>query len=307
MPTMSRIAFLLTFVLLLALPQIQAQQKSSDLQEQNLRGKVKSMEEWEYGDAEVIAGKGVYIDEGTEVVSHHICQFNRRGNLEEEKSFDSEGKMIGKNKYKYSEVGDLMESSEHNAKGKCCGRNVYAYNSHRQFATLTLFLSDGSIETATYHYSKERLLDSITWNNPVRRKEFFRYNGKGQLCEKQLFEDGKQVERNEFVYDGQGNIIEESRTTADGKRHKTLSTYDDTGRLQSVIQQDENGRQESRTCWEYDQYGNILVETWYNEENIRNVRSTCEYTYDAQGNWTQQIWFDDGKPFSVTRRKITYY
>jgi hypothetical protein len=49
------------------------------------------------------------------------------------------------------------------------------------------------------------------------------------------------------------------------------------------------------------------VETWYNEENIRNVRSTCEYTYDAQGNWTQQIWFDDGNPFSVTRRKITYY
>ena len=303
----NRIAIFLPVFLWLLLP-LKAQQKHSDLREQNLQGKVKSVEEWEYGDFEVIAGKGVYFDEGTEVVSHHICQFNRRGNLEEEKSFDSEGKMIGKNKYKYSEVGDLMEAAEYNEKGKCFGRNVYTYNSYRQFATLTVFRSDGGIETGIYHYGPNRRLDSIVWSGGgTDKKEVYRYDEKQQLAEKQLFDKGKHKEKSEFRYDVQGRIIEETNTTADGKRHKTLSTYDNTGRLQSVTQQDENGRQESRTCWEYDQYGNILVETWYNEENIRNVRSTCEYTYDAQGNWTQQIWFDDGKPFSVTRRKITYY
>lgn len=303
----NRIAIFLPVFLWLLLP-LKAQQKQSDLREQNLQGKVKSVEEWEYGDVEVIAGKGVYIDEGTEVVSHHLSQFNRRGNLEEEKTFDSEGRMIGKSKYKYSEVGDLMEAAEYNEKGKCFGRNVYTYNSYRQFATLTVFRSDGGIETGIYHYGPNRRLDSIVWSGGgTDKKEVYRYDEKQQLAEKQLFDKGKQKEKSEFRYDGQGRIIEETNTTADGKRHKTLSTYDNTGRLQSVTQQDENGRQESRTCWEYDQYGNILVETWYNEENIRNVRSTCEYTYDAQGNWTQQIWFDDGKPFSVTRRKITYY
>ena len=307
MQLMNRIAILLPLFLWIVLP-MQAQQKQSDLREQNLQGKVKSVEEWEYGDFEVIAGKGVYIDEGTEVVSHHLSQFNRRGNLEEEKTFDSEGRMIGKSKYKYSEVGDLMEAAEYNEKGKCFGRNVYTYNSYRQFATLTVFRSDGGIETGIYHYGPNRRLDSIVWSGGgTDKKEVYRYDEKQQLAEKQLFDRGKQKEKSEFRYDGQGRIIEETNTTADGKRHKTLSTYDNTGRLQSVTQQDENGRQESRTCWEYDQYGNILVETWYNEENIRNVRSTCEYTYDAQGNWTQQIWFDDGKPFSVTRRKITYY
>lgn len=307
MQSMNRIAILLPLFLWMVLP-MQAQQKQSDLREQNLQSKVKSVEEWEYGDVEVIAGKGVYIDEGTEVVSHHLSQFNRRGNLEEEKTFDSEGRMIGKSKYKYSEVGDLMEAAEYNEKGKCFGRNVYTYNSYRQFATLTVFRSDGGIETGIYHYGPNRRLDSIVWSGGgTDKKEVYRYDEKQQLAEKQLFDKGKQKEKSEFRYDGQGRIIEETNTTADGKRHKTLSTYDNTGRLQSVTQQDENGRQESRTCWEYDQYGNILVETWYNEENIRNVRSTCEYTYDAQGNWTQQIWFDDGKPFSVTRRKITYY
>ena len=101
---MNRIAILLPLFLWIVLP-MQAQQKQSDLREQNLQGKVKSVEEWEYGDVEIIAGKGVYVDEGTEVVSHHLSQFNRRGNLAEETSFDSEGKMIGKSKYKYSEVG----------------------------------------------------------------------------------------------------------------------------------------------------------------------------------------------------------
>ena len=306
MQLMNRIAILPPLFLWIVLP-MQAQQKQSDLREQNLQGKVKSVEEWEYGDVDIIAGKQVHIDEETEVVSHHLSQFNRRGNLEEEKSFDSEGKMIGKSKYKYSEVGDLMESSEHNEKGKCCGRNVYTYNSYRQFSTLTVFLSDGSIETGSYHYGPNKRLDSIVWNNPGRRKELFRYNEKQKLCEKQLFEKGKQVEKSEFRYDEQGRIIEETHTTSDGRRHTTLSAYDSQGRLQSVTQQGKDGGQESRTCWEYDRYGNMLVETWYNEENIRNVRSTCEYTYDAQGNWTQQIWYDDGKPFSVTRRKITYY
>ena len=307
MQIINRIAILLPLFLWMVLP-MQAQQKQSDLREQNLQGKVKSVEEWEYGDVDIIAGKQVHIDEETEVVSHHLSQFNRRGNLEEEKSFDSEGKMIGKSKYKYSEVGDLMESSEHNEKGKCCGRNVYTYNSYRQFSTLTVFRSDGGIETGVYHYGPNKRLDSIVWSGGgTDKKEVYRYDEKQQLSEKQLFDKGKQVEKTEFRYDGQGRIIEETHTTSDGRRHTTLSAYDSQGRLQSVTQQGKDGGQESRTCWEYDSYGNILVETWYNEENIRNVRSTCEYTYDAQGNWTQQIWYDDGKPFSVTRRKITYY
>lgn len=307
MQIINRIAILPPLFLWMVLP-MQAQQKQSDLREQNLQGKVKSVEEWEYGDFEIIAGKGVYVDEGTEVVSHHLSQFNRRGNLEEEKSFDSEGRMIGKSKYKYSEVGDLMEAAEYNEKGKCFGRNVYTYNSYRQFSTLTVFRSDGGIETGVYHYGPNKRLDSIVWSGGgTDKKEVYRYDEKQQLAEKQLFDKGKQVEKSEFRYDGQGRIIEETHTTPDGRRHTTLSAYDSQGRLQSVTQQGKDGGQESRTCWEYDRYGNILVETWYNEENIRNVRSTCEYTYDAQGNWTQQIWYDDGKPFSVTRRKITYY
>ena len=307
MQIINRIAILLPLFLWMVLP-MQAQQKQSDLREQNLQGKVKSVEEWEYGDVDIIAGKQVHIDEETEVVSHHLSQFNRRGNLEEEKSFDSEGRMIGKSKYKYSEVGDLMEAAEYNEKGKCFGRNVYTYNSYRQFSTLTVFRSDGGIETGVYHYGPNKRLDSIVWSGGgTDKKEVYRYDEKQQLAEKQLFDKGKQVEKSEFRYDGQGRIIEETHTSPDGRRHTTLSAYDSEGRLQSVTQQGKDGGQESRTCWEYDRYGNMLVETWYNEENIRNVRSTCEYTYDAQGNWTQQIWYDDGKPFSVTRRKITYY
>ncbi|MBO4282823.1 MAG: hypothetical protein J5873_06495 [Bacteroidales bacterium] len=299
--------FPLLFACLLLATPLHAQKRNSDLREQNLQGKVKSVEEWEYGNAEIQEGGRVQVDEETEVLSHHLSLYNRRGNVEEEKSFDSEGKLIGKNKYKYSEVGDLMESSEHNERGKCSGRDVYTYNSYRQFATLTIFRSDGSMQTGTYHYGPDKRLDSIVWNGSTKRKEVFRYDAKKQLIEKQISEKGKLVEKTEYRYDGQGNVVEETHTAADGKRHKTLSAYDSQGRLQSVTQQGKDGLQESKTYWEYDNYGNISVEIWYNEENIQNVRSTCEYTYDAQGNWTRQIWYDDGKVFSVSQRKITYY
>lgn len=297
---------LLPLLALLIVAPLAAQKKNNDLHEQNLLGKVKSVEEWEYN-AETADGK-VVIDKEMGAVSHHMTQFNRRGNVEEEKSYDSEGKQIGKTKYKYSEVGDLMESSEYNEKGKCFGRSVYTYNSYRQPATLTLFRSDGTMETGTYHYGSAKQLDSLVWKGGKSiRREIYLYNKALQLSEKQVLEGGQCTERTSYQYDEAGRIVKETHSTADGKQHSTLSAYDADGRLKSVTQQGAAGLQESRTCWEYDKNGNILVETWYNEHNVRNVRSTCEYTYDEEGNWTQQLWYDDGKAFSIIQRKLIYY
>lgn len=289
---------------LLSLP---AQKKTSELQDQNLQGKVRTLEETEYN-AEEVNGKAV-IDQEAGPSSHHLTEFTRRGNIAEEKSFDSENRLISKNRNKYNEVGDLYESNEYNEKGKLCGRTTYTYNSYRQYAVQTIFLSDGSMETGNYCYGNDKLLDSVVWQcGELFRKETFHYNAQGLADEKQVYEGTELKSRTCCRYDAQGRLTEEFREEpADGKKNRTMYTYDENGRIRSVTRKDANERQESRTCWEYDTYGNILVETWYNEDDRQTVRSTCEYTYDAQGNWTQQIWYDDGRAFTITQRTITYY
>lgn len=285
---------------------VQAQKKTTELAEQNLQGKVRTLEEFEYN-AETRDGK-VSIDREMGATSHHLTTFNRRGNIEEEKSFDSEKRMISKSKYKYSEVGDLMESSEYNEKNKLCGRIVYTYNSYRQYATQTVFLSDGSMEKGNYFYSGARLLDSTVWQTEDRKRvESCLYNAQKLLSEKSISDNGKWVEKTTYRYNAQGQASEETFTSAEGKARHTLYTYDEKGRILSITQQDMNGRQESRCCWTYDTYGNLLTETWYDENDRQTVHSHCVYTYDAQGNWTQQIWYDDGKAFTITERNITYF
>lgn len=302
---MGRKALLLLAAVLL-LTDVQAQKKTTETAEQNLQGRVRTLEEFEYN-AETRDGT-VSKDEEMGATSHHLTTFNRRGNIEEEKSFDSEKHMISKSKYKYSEVGDLMESSEYNEKNKLCGRIVYTYNSYRQYATQTVFLSDGSMEKGSYFYSSARLLDSTVWQTEgKKRMESYLYNAKQLLDEKNIFENGKWMEKNVYRYNAQGLIAEENFTSAEGKAHRTLYTYDEKDRILSISQQDGNGRQESRCCWTYDPYGNLLTETWYDENDRQTVHSHCEYTYDTQGNWTRQVWYDDGKAFTITERNITYF
>ena len=295
--------FLAAFLLL---TDIQAQKKTTEAAEQNLQGRVRTLEEFEYN-AETKDGT-VSKDEEMGATSHHLTTFNRRGNIEEEKSFDSEKRMISKSRYKYSEVGDLMESSEYNEKNKLCGRIAYTYNSYRQYATQTVFLSDGSMEKGSYFYSSARLLDSTVWQTEDRKRvESCRYDDRKLLSEKSISDNGKWVEKTVYRYNAQGQASEETCTSAEGKVRHTLYTYDEKGRILSITQQDGNGRQESRCCWTYDSYGNLLTETWYDENDRQTVHSHCDYTYDAQGNWTRQVWYDDGKAFTITERNITYF
>lgn len=290
----------------LLLQGVQAQKKTSEAAELNLQGKVRTLEEFEYN-AETRDG-GVFTDEEMGATSHHLMYFNRRGNIEEEKSFDSEKRMISKSKYKYSEVGDLMESSEYNEKNKCCGRTVNTYNSYRQYAVQTVFLSDGSMEKGSYYYNSGKVLDSVVWQSEGKKRvEICRYDGQKLLLEKNISEDGKWLEKTTYRHNAQGLAVEESFRSAEGKAYRRLYTYDGNGRILSITQQDGNGKQENRCSWTYDNYGNMLSETWYDENDRQTVHSTMQYTYDAQGNWTQQIWYDDGKAFTITQRNITYF
>jgi len=106
----------------------------------------------------------------------------------------------------------------------------------------------------------------------------YEYDPNGKMISRTRFMSALSEERSVFRYDNHGNPIEE--TTEDSNREAGI---------------DENG--ELRTA----------------AENTRKYQTRFEYTYDAQGNWTERIVWNRHEPnpdlqrSNVERREISYY
>ena len=297
---------------------VQAQQKESEWQLQSLQGKVKIIEEKEYAatlQTASIQGEKTdfssYIDTGTGVVSHQWTQFTRKGHIAEEKFFDEKARVTARTVYKYNEMGDLTEMVEYNERGKKSGKTLYTYNSNRQFATETVFLSDGSMESAVYYYNTSHLLDSVVWKTPQgTRVEANRYNARKQIVEKFYFENRHLKEKRTFTFQLEGDLLlEEAYWNGNGTLdHRFTYSYDAHRQLTAVTKWDKAGKMESINSWEYDAYGNITSDTWRNElgETVSLVRYL--YRYDEQHNWVWQMSLDENqRPNSIMERVLTYY
>ena len=58
----------------------------------------------------------------------------------------------------------------------------------------------------------------------------------------------------------------------------------------------------------YDDKGNMIEESKYNESNIFRDKTTWKYEYDKNGNWTKRTQYtSDGVDFNVDERVIVYY
>ncbi len=324
-----------------------AQEMVPEREQMHLQGKVKSLEEREYSAYEKTKPDGTrefFKDEETGIVSHQWTAFTRRGNVSEERIYDESGRVAAKTVYKYSETGDLMELHEYNEKGKKCGKTLFTYTSHRKYATQTVFLSDGSVEVATYYYDpkfpKLDLLDSVVWKTPTEtRVEICLYckhqsvggcatpPGKplasqlGPLLEKIWLVNGEMKKKVVYNNDNEGKFLSEyyEEIGKDKEERYSLSyTYDAQNRMTSVKRYDETKEWddnsslvkpfEYKIIWEYDDYGNVTSEKWYNCRNELTNATYYVYSYDDQHNWVKQMVFDEEQHVNtIVEREIAYY
>lgn len=327
--------FICLVVLLLNWFPVFSQQKQSELELQHLQGKVKTLEEKEYNalEKEISDSTVEYlIDEETGIISHRLTEFNRRGNISEERIFDESGRLAAKTVYKHNEVGDLMEIHEYNEKGKKSGKTFFTYTSHRYYASQTIYLSDGSVEVATYYYDAKNpkldLLDSVVWKSPDEtRVEVFYYSknvqakatsdqkGKSSLSkplplEKRIFVNRKLKTVCSYTYNENGDVITETYRTpgkSPDSNYILSYTYNAQKQITSVTKSDARGM-DHKIVWSYDDYGNVLAEKWYNGENEMISATKYVYCFDNQNNWTEQISFDENsRPNTIIFREISYY
>ncbi|MFW6026920.1 MAG: hypothetical protein ACOCRX_11335 [Candidatus Woesearchaeota archaeon] len=137
-----------------------------------------------------------------------------------------------------------------------------------------------------YNYQK---LNEHNEEEEIKRK----YNDKNQLVKKITNKEGfQQVER--FKYDQQGNQIEERDIRKEeGKvvsKFRIISKYDQQQRKINEKAY-RNGELLREKTWDYDQYGNKIVDKEIGEESLSG-KKYCEwheYKYDKEGNLLKKV------------------
>ncbi|MET3539055.1 hypothetical protein [Chryseobacterium limigenitum] len=149
-----------------------------------------------------------------------------------------------------------------------------------------------SIMTFRYRNDSVFVNTDITDNGKKSNKSFTAILKDGLLVK--YFGEKKGESRvTEFVYDDHNNVLSQTNY----KNGEKSSIYEFT--------------------YNYDENGSVLTQTDVNENSITEffpnglIKSqnefTYEYTYDSFGNWIRKIVFKNGKKYSESIRRITYF
>lgn len=114
---------------------------------------------------------------------------------------------------------------------------------------------------------------------------FFRceFNNEGRKILEQSYSDiGVAGEVTEYIYDMEGNILEEMMKSATGKLLNTVQwVYDSKGRLKNKSLKDVDGEVLRKGVFRYDIEGNCIGEMWFGKEGAKF--SEFRYKYDSAG------------------------
>lgn len=309
-----------------------SQENQTDLQELNLKGKVKSVRSVDYEAVEVSG----------EVVK---------------------GRIVEDNFFAYNEAGSVVEKTKYYADGTPCEKFIVTYDSEGRVIEGCMYNSEGKIDfkkVITYDNKGNKLTENESnEKGEVRVKESFKYDDKNNLINKDTqFFDGNLDAKTVFEYDKKGNLIKQhlyregswlteiySKRIENGitikeiqsksekqKKEKKILKYNDKGNVIEESEYDAKGNLLERITYKYDAEGREIEVNWENPNgflvyskyiktyNDRGILSGVKYVYpngnieqyvysyeyDNQGNWIKKILYINDRP-SITERKIEYY
>ena len=249
--------------------------------------------DWErdvlYGRVQHVRIETLYLDEKGNPISKEgralssITSYDVSGNKIEDEGFANHGKLSG-GKYtsRYDAQGNLIESIHHGA-----------------FPVKTVYLYDGQENPSDG--------DEVNWVNRINRdaqgrtKEIIYSAG-----------DGLVINRQVFVYDSTGRVVEVSTYNRQGSfAGQEIKTYNDAGRLISKVNGKKSGdRDYKKVTYSYDGRGNMIEEKEFNNRGLE-AKTSNKYEFDSASNWikeTAKYWRRGKDSYTViTYRIITYY
>lgn len=308
--------------------------EQTDLQQNDLKGNVKSVDYKLYNVVEKF-GKYEKIDVMDDA-SHSLTIYNKDGFIQEVfEDFHSNNKYSRRKVYNY-EASRLSSIDLFDINRNPIGEISYLYDER------------GLLTTIDYEIKVYRDINGTLHSRPIDRIEY-KYNEQGNLVEEDeyhkkdknnfrkssLSKDGlyqktkyeykdERLSREYFYqsdgslnfekiynYDSLGNKIREStRPTPTGWPDLEEYEYDSKSRLK-LKSRKIDGQIFSNELFSYDENDNkIMSLTTYMmlvPKEYMAPRYDYEYEYDQMGNWIEKVIIEDGEPSILYERMITYY
>ncbi len=204
----------------------------------------------------------------------YVREYNRKGNLIIESSYDSEERLERNKVYEYDENGNEDEVSLYDGGGNLLSRHVYKYDNQ-----------GNRIEENLYESSETLQLKSIST-----------YGDHGDMLQTDYYRsDGKRFSVKTYEYDHKGNKTKEvTRSTLEDDvdyERVDVYVYDDDG---NMVEEAMCGLDEHlllRWVYGYDERGSKVKETCYRGDSVDDIDYGYIYTRNASGNVREHVYY----------------
>lgn len=215
----------------------------------------------------------------------------------------------------FNEEGNEVESIFYNSDGSLSTKDIFKYDEEGNLLELITYKSDGSFDIkSTMKYDEEgNEVEYIRSDDSgILFKHSYKYDEKGNQVERFSdfsFIDGEGVYTSTMKYDEEGNLLEDTFFQLDGSSEGTTTyEYDEEGNLLEKITCNSDGSIERKITYDYDEEGNeiemITRPAW---DGSFQYKTTSEYEYDKEKNWTRKISFTNDVAKAIIERDFEYY
>lgn len=183
----------------------------------------------------------------------------------------------------------------------------------------TIYPTQRALEITADEKGEPMRFKAITYNTAGKPDTVTITDAYGRMKQRVITKYARGMQE-QYYYDSEGRLGLKELTVMDDDYPMQVESYDKEGALQrkcynfwkkglrdSTLFIDNEGNIMVQVGFEYDKNGNITKQYGVDENGDALKVETYEYKYDEKGNWVSRIYRVDNKPFSVVERTIEYY
>jgi hypothetical protein len=264
-------------------------QPKNDWQEDQLRGKVKSLRAIPY---KVKGGEGTAFSKGEIEDDDDLVVFKMSNIYNKYKRYNPEGMLVETRFLFKDETIYLRSEYYYNPQGKLfmerqnSDKIMFVYDP-QGFLVKEVTYSPGGFLKSHIDYEVDaqgrREKETYYMSNAPTESTTYQYNRKGQVIESIKYEkEGNFVEKRLFKYNTQGLVV---RIRTYNKDNRLIKTSDKT----------------------YNPQGDCIRWEVHNKTTKVKIVETYQYSYDTHNNWVSAVYFVNGSPTQIIERTLDYY
>ena len=109
-----------------------------------------------------------------------------------------------------------------------------------------------------------------------------------------------------YIYNNKNQLVEEIKLVPIGIRDRQVFIYDDNkNRVKSIVKKVDLDKPVYMST--FDDYGNMIIQKWYDEDGEFYKTTRFDFVYDAYGNWITKKRYSNNKLMLIWEREIEYY